>query len=66
MFVTKSNEPFSICDGFLKIISDMSSDSKLAQNYEARKTKTAQLTKGKGNQFAVLKKPNVHGLCLKR
>ena len=66
MFEAKNNEPFSKCDGFSKIVSGVPSDRKVAKKYGAGKTKTAQITKGKGNQFSVLKKSNVHIVCLRR
>ena len=38
---------FSICDKFLKIVSDMFPDNKLAKIYEAGKTKTLRIIKVK-------------------
>ena len=35
MFVVKNNLPFSICDEFSKIVSDMLPDSELAKKYAA-------------------------------
>ena len=66
MFVEDNNEPFSICDRFSKIVSNISPNSKLAKKNGAGKTKTTQITKCKGNQLSVLKKPNVHSVYLKR
>ena len=47
MFVAKKNEPFSICDGFLKTGGDMFPDRKLAKKYEAAITKNTEIIKGK-------------------
>ena len=44
----------------------MSPHSKLAKKYGAGTTKTTEITKDKGNHFSVLKKPNVHSVCLRR
>ena len=66
MFMAKNNEPFSICCRFSKIGSDMSPVNELAKMYGAGKTKTTQIIKGKGNYFSILKKPNVHRVCLRR
>ena len=66
IFVAKSIKPFSICDGFSKIGSDMSPDSELAKKLGAGMNKTAEIIKDKGNHFSVLKKPNVHSMCLRR
>ena len=49
-----------------KMVSAMSPDSELSKKYSAGKAKSAQIIKGKGNQFSVLKKPYVHSVCLKR
>ena len=66
MYAAKNDEPFSICDGFSKIVSNMSPDSKLTKKYGAGKTKTTQITKGKENHSSVLKKPLVNSVCLRR
>ena len=47
MFVVKNNLPFSICDEFSKIVSDMFPDSELAKKYGAGKTKISQIIKVK-------------------
>ena len=56
MFVIKTNLPFSICDVFSKIVSDMFPDNELAKKYGAGKTKTSQIIKGK--RKSKLKNPN--------
>ena len=62
IFVAKNNEPLGICDGFLKIDSDISPESGPAKKYGARKTKTTD----KENHFSVLKKSNVpRRVCLR-
>ena len=67
MFVAKNNEPFSMRDGFSKIISRMSPDREIANKHGAGKTEITQIKiVGKGNQFWVLKKINVYRVCLRR
>ena len=46
--VAKNNEPFRICNGISKIVSDMSSDSKLAKKHRAGKTKNCTNHKREG------------------
>ena len=43
MLVVKNNLPFSSCDEFSKIVSDMFPDSELAKKFGAGKTKTLQI-----------------------
>ena len=62
----KNNEPLSIYNGFPKIIGDMSPDSLLAKKYKAGKTNTTEIIEDSENHFLVLKKPDVHGVCLGR
>ena len=66
MLVEKSNERFSFCHGFSKMASDMSLNGELTVKYGAGNTKITQIIRGKGNQFSVLKKPNVHNVCFRR
>ena len=47
MFAAKNNEPFSACEGFSKMVSDLSPYIKLARKYGAGKIKTTQTMKGK-------------------
>ena len=64
--MTKNYEPFSICDGFSKIVSEISPHSELGEKYGAGKTKIALIIKGKGINRLVLKKPKVHGVRLSK
>ena len=66
MFFAKNNDPFSICDGFLKVVRGISPDSKLIKKYGAEKIETPLIIKGKGSQFSVLKKPHVHSVCFRK
>ena len=47
IFEVKNNLPFSICNEFLKIVSDMFPSSELAKKCGAGKTKTSQSINGK-------------------
>ena len=47
MFLVKNNLPFSICDEFSTIVSDMFPESELAKKYGAEKTKNSQIIKGR-------------------
>ena len=51
MFVAKNNEPFITCDGFSKMLSDMSPYTKLAKKHGAGNTNPTQIIKIKEISF---------------
>ena len=60
------NHSVSAMDFQILFTRDMAPDRELAKKHRARKTKTTEVIKDKGNHFSFLKKPNVHSVCLRR